>query len=157
MSQARQIKQTLDHEDSKYLHVDFSTDEEGKIHKAKPSFPHTYVKVKNKHDLDSLLEYFGHHVMWQELVPPKPWARRNFVERIRPSLRFYCEKYQVPIPGWLAPETDKKFTELPASKQQELFGKDQIKVVEFKKMEPPPIIPDRANPQQKPAAKKPTL
>jgi hypothetical protein len=155
MSLAKKIKAHGDHEDSKYLHIDFSTDEEGKIHHASPVHPHTYVKVKDKHDLDDLLEYFGHHVMWKDLVPPTPWARRNFIERIRPALRFYCEKYQVTVPGWLSPETDKKFTELPPSKQQELFGKDQIKIVEFKKLNVPPLFPSVSDPRQKPAAKKP--
>lgn len=140
MRPLRALKDRVEHEDSKHIHIDFRKDDKGKV-RARLAFPHDYVKVKNKKDLKSVLEQFGHHVAWWTLLPNSTFARRNFVERVRPAIRYYCEKYQVEIPGWLA--NDKQFEELPPSKKKELFGKEDISIVKWRKVNPPPLFPDQ--------------
>lgn len=137
MSATKRIRQHVDHEDSKHFHMDWKLDQKGKVHGG-VVFPHTYVKVKTRGDLEDLLDYYGHSSVWQELIPSTRWARLCFVERVRPSLRFYCEKYQVPIPAWL--KDDKQFTEMAPSTQKELFGVSPIVPINFKKLNVQPLI-----------------
>ncbi len=144
------IKHNVSHEDANFFQMRFHMDESGKVH-GNVSFPHTYVKVKSKEDLEELLEYFSHHLNWTKLVPNKTFARRTYVEKTRPALRYYCEKYGVEVPEWLA--NDKMFVDMAPSKKQELFGTQEINITEFRKLNNPPFKTELH--QQQPAQRTP--
>lgn len=54
----------------------------------------------------------------------------NYVEYIRPALRFYCNKFGVAIPSWL--KTDAVYTTMSKSDLQRLFGKTRLDTREFR-------------------------
>lgn len=139
------MKERIQHEDSQYRHVDFRYDSRGKVH-GHMAFPHDFIKAKSKEDVEHILEHFGHHAVWWTQIPSTTFARRNFVEKVRPAMRFYCQKYSVPIPKWL--EDDKQFEDMPPSKKKELFGTDELCIVKWRKNNPPPMLPEKDPAQQ---------
>lgn len=63
--------------------------------------------------------------------------RRWYVEKILPALRFFCERYDVEVPGWLA--TNGHWDRLGEDEKVRLFGPEPIKMREFAPVERPDI------------------
>lgn len=58
-------------------------------------------------------------------------ARREHVERVRPSLRWYCRLLGVRIPTWLSLSGDARYRGLPPRIHVDLFGPGVLTVREF--------------------------
>jgi len=99
-------------------------------------YPERVLNVQSKNQLEGLLDHYNTPI-WQSRVARTPGARRNYVEKIRPALRYFCKLYNVKIPDWLA--DDKQFAEMGAGAVKELFGVDKLRIFEFrsKHLEPP--------------------
>lgn len=56
--------------------------------------------------------------------------RRNYIEWVRPALRFYCRQFDVQIPEWL--ERLGPWEQLPAEEHTSLFGPGPLRHREFR-------------------------
>lgn len=91
--------------------------------------PQDVLEVGSKEELDAQLKHYNQSFV-SHVVPNSKFARRNYVERLRPALRYYCAKYATKVPEWLA--NDKQFLDMKDSTKQRLFGTKDLKVREFK-------------------------
>jgi hypothetical protein len=90
--------------------------------------PSDVLYVPDKEELDLLLEHYGTGDL-EQMVSDSPFARRWYVEKIRPALRYYCARFSVPPPDWLA--QDEEFTEMDEAQMKEIFGVSQLRPREF--------------------------
>lgn len=134
MDQKRQLKEHATHEDAKYYHLsatrDPATSDTTDMHVI---FPHSILSIENKDDLQVYLDRYSHQTTWKELTPDSEFARRWYVEKIRPAMRFYCKKLAVPIPPWLT--NDDYFLKMDPTTKYECFGPNELHPIVFKKLE----------------------
>lgn len=64
-------------------------------------------------------------------VPNSALARRWFVERVRPALRWNCERFGEPVPPWLTIAADAELKCLPTAEHIKHFGTAPLVVSEF--------------------------
>lgn len=96
--------------------------------------PESVLPVYSKEELEAQLKHYARGLM-SLTVSDSVGARRKYVEFIRPALRYYCKKYSVTPPNWLA--TDTYFTKtMSASERQKQFGLKPLRIGEFQKMKP---------------------
>lgn len=88
-------------------------------------------QVRSRTALLAALDYYA--CLYALLrLPRNRMARRDYVERIRPALRWYCRCFRVRAPRWLA--TDKDFATMSEALRRNLFGAKPLRVREFVKM-----------------------
>jgi len=92
--------------------------------------PSNVVDIQDADELKHQLEHYSHPFL-KHLVPKTTFARRFHVERVRPALRYYCNKFQVKVPPWLA--SDAYYLELPDDEKLDMFGTTELHVREFTK------------------------
>lgn len=98
--------------------------------------PGDVFRCEDKEDLQEALKHFSKPLL-KHLVPDSQMARRKYVEKIRPALRYYCKKFGVKVPTWLV--DDKYYTERMSSQEKlKAFGTDNLKIREFGRMRAAP-------------------
>lgn len=93
--------------------------------------PDKVLRIHNVDDLKSQLEHYAHPLI-KQTSPDSKFARRWYVEKIRPALRYYCLKYSVKVPSWL--KDDEYYLGLTDREKQDLFGTTKLKPREFSKL-----------------------
>lgn len=93
----------------------------------------TLPRCTSKVSLESLLQHYANpHI--RLIVPDSVFARRFYVERVRPALRWFCKKYGVSTPSWL--NGNAHYDELPPEQFAEYFGEGgPLKVREFEEQQ----------------------
>ena len=97
----------------------------------------TPEKVLPIHDAEELKLQLKHYssLLIKHHTPDSPGARRKYVEKIRPALRFYCQKFGVKVPQWLA--DDSMYTErMSVQDRTQMFGTKRLNIREFKQVQP---------------------
>ena len=90
------------------------------------------VRIHDKEELEHQLDHYANPDL-MSLVPDSEFARKNFVEKVRPALRYYCKKFGVTVPKWLT--NDKFYTDhMSAQERQQYFGTVKLSIREFKKL-----------------------
>lgn len=105
--------------------------------------PPQVLVVKDEGDLAKKLEHysdpFNGHVL-----PNTRDDRRWYVEKIRPTLRFYCKKFEVDAPEWLS--NDGEWVDRSDEELEALFGTSELKLREFQRLNSPDIAVVREEP-----------
>ena len=131
------INQLVDHPDADYHAVEAFHDHNGKPQNIQFHSPNTILpNINSPEDVQTLVDYYSHDVYWQDTLPDDTFARCWYVEKIRPALRYYCQKFGIQIPAWLTNED--RYKNLPESQKSKLFGKSNIVPIVFKKMSSAP-------------------
>jgi len=95
----------------------------------KVTAPSDVLKIPDRNELKmQLAHYAGPFIKHQ--LPDSKFARKHYVEYVRPALRYYCQKFQMKVPDWLKDEH--YFENLPDKEKMDLFGTLEIKVKEFR-------------------------
>lgn len=97
--------------------------------------PSDVLTINSKEDLNQALGHFAEPLTHG--VKDNARARRHFVERIRPTLRYYCNKYDVEIPQWLASD-EYYHKHLSDQDREQVYGTSRFKVREFKQLKEMP-------------------
>lgn len=116
------------------LEVDDDGDGEPSLHALTPS---SVLVVLGRRDLEKKLHAFSDPIK-NGVVRNVPKDRRWFVEKILPTLRFYCGKYDVPQPDWLV--GNNHWEGMPEDERERLFGPGDLRFREFS----PAACPDIA-------------
>jgi hypothetical protein len=95
----------------------------------KVSTPEGVHRIESKDELVVQLAHYSHPFIRHTVMPKTKFARKHYVEKTRPALRYYCKKYQVEVPAWLANED--YFVNLPEKEKLELFGTSTLSIREF--------------------------
>jgi hypothetical protein len=96
--------------------------------------PERVLPVHTKEELEAQLKHYA-KVLLSLHTTNKTDARRKYVELIRPALRYYCKKFNVVVPAWLA--TDDYYTKhMSVAERQKMFGMKPLRIGEFQKMKP---------------------
>ncbi len=90
--------------------------------------PEAIVKVRSKRELEKLLEWYSYPFI-KHRVPDNPKARRRYVERVRPALRWFCAKFEVPVPEWL--KGNAHYEDMAPDEFEDFFGPGPFRVREF--------------------------
>jgi hypothetical protein len=90
--------------------------------------PASVLVVLGKDDLEDKLVAFSNPVA-NKVVRNSPRGRRWYVEKILPTLRYYCDKYDVEQPGWLA--SNDHWEGMSEDEQEHLFGPGELRFREF--------------------------
>lgn len=98
-------------------------------HVPRVTTPAMVLHVPDKNELQELLKMYGHPFI-KHVTPDDPFARRWHVEKVRPALRFYCQKFGVTVPDYL--KNDDHWKNLPDEEKQELFGTTKLRIREFR-------------------------
>lgn len=94
--------------------------------------PERVVAIHTHEELDAQLRHYSQ--LLSQSLPSDPEVLRHHVELVRPALRFYCKKFEVEPPKWLA--DDKYFTEhLSDSDRARMFGDKPLRIGEFRSMQ----------------------
>lgn len=102
--------------------------------------PASVLVVLGRADLEDKLEAFADPVR-NKVVRNSPQGRRWYVEKVLPTLRFYCGKYEVDVPPWL---TDNEYWEgMPNEEKERLFGSGDLRFREFTPVNCPDIAVQR--------------
>ena len=96
--------------------------------------PSQVIRCPDREELEAQLDHYS-GPLWQRQVPDSTFARRFYVERVRPALRYYCRKFDVEVPGWL--KNDSYFMEIKSPERERLFGPDPLRPREFTKFVDP--------------------
>ena len=98
----------------------------------KATRPDQVVRIHDKEELEYQLKHYANPDL-MSVVPDSEFARKRYVEKIRPTLRYYCKKFGVECPQWL--KNDKFFTDhMSAQERQQYFGTQKLSIREFKKL-----------------------
>lgn len=109
-----------------YFMLDIVDDAEGPaLHVTTPA---SVLVVHDVDDLQQKLEAYSDPID-SGAVKNTPQARRWFVEKTLPALRFYCDRIGVPQPDWLA--TNGHWERMSDQDKQRLFGPEPLKLREF--------------------------
>lgn len=95
----------------------------------KVSTPSDAVRIHDKKELTAQLEHYSHPLLRHTVQPNTPFARKHYVEKIRPALRFYCKKFGVQVPEWLA--NDDIYRNMDEDKKKDLFGTSELNFRDF--------------------------
>lgn len=94
--------------------------------------PEGVVPIYNREELLHQLKHYSQELMSLH-TPDSVTARRHYVELIRPALRYYCKKFHVDPPKWLA--SDEYYTKhMPAKERTDHFGLKPLRIAEFQKL-----------------------
>jgi hypothetical protein len=116
--------------------------------------------VHSKEDLAPALDFFGHPFV-DRLLPKTKHAQRWHITRVRPALRWFCNKYEVDVPPWL--KGNGVYDNMTDEERQEVYGQPELAVSEFDDEDSPPPPEDAKDAEaaapvagkKKPAKKKP--
>lgn len=116
-------------------HVVFRTEMRGDGKKSiQAHTPEQTLPVHTKDELEAQLKHYAKMLMSLHTASNVA-ARRKYVELIRPTLRYYCNKFNVKAPPWLA--TDDYYTQtMTANERQKMFGVRPLRIGEFQKLKP---------------------
>lgn len=95
--------------------------------------PSKIVRCHNKEDLERLLEWYSYPFI-KLRVPDNTFARRRYVEQVRPALRWFCKKFQQDIPEWLQGNGHYDF--MSSEEMTDFFGEGPLQVFEFDEHKP---------------------
>lgn len=90
--------------------------------------PNSVIRIHDVNELKAQLKHYGRPFIKLQL-PDTTFARKFYVEKVRPALRYYCMKFSVSIPDWL--KDDHYFENLPDSEKKSLFGTTDLSIKEF--------------------------
>lgn len=125
-----------------YFMLDVVEDEGGGIHVTTPS---SVLMIHNAEELEERLEAFSDPIK-NGVVKNTPKERRWYVEKILPALRFYCDRFEVDKPDWLA--TNGHWERMSDEEKQQLFGPEPLKMREFAPVNCPDIAVQREEEQE---------
>lgn len=94
----------------------------------KVTTPSDVLKIQDKRELYAQLDHYSQPFIRLSL-PNDPFARKHYVEKVRPALRYYCKKFGVKVPDWLA--NDDYFKNMPDDEKRDMFGTHQLSHREF--------------------------
>lgn len=94
--------------------------------------PETVLKCTTKKQLQKYLDWYSYPFI-KNRVPDEKSARRQYVEKVRPALRWYCKKFGVDVPEWL--KSNGGYDKLSPEDHEQHFGKDPLDVREFQEMD----------------------
>jgi len=93
--------------------------------------PSDVTDIGDKEELEAALAHYSKPLL-QHLVPDSQHARKHYIERIRPALRYYCKKFGKKVPKWL--ETDDYYLKRMSDEEKnQQFGTTELHVHEFSK------------------------
>lgn len=98
--------------------------------------PASVLVVSDAATLQEKLEAFSDPIK-NKAVKNTTKARRWYVEKVLPALRYYCDRYGVPQPDWLA--TNGHWERMTDEDKARLFGPEPLKLREFAQVERPDI------------------
>lgn len=84
--------------------------------------------VKDRKALETALKWYANPFI-RKHTPDSTFARRRYVEKVRPTLRWYCKKFGVNVPAWL--KGNGHYDKLGPEEHEAFFGKDPLDVREF--------------------------
>jgi hypothetical protein len=116
-------------ENSDHVIAEFVRGKHGMV--PKMTSPQKVLTIPDKEHLEAQLNHYKNPFLIN-LVPDDAFARRHYVEKIRPALRYYCRKFNVDVPPWL--RNDKYYTEMEAEEKMHLFNTTHLRIYEFKKL-----------------------
>ncbi len=91
--------------------------------------PEKVVEIHTHEELEAQLAHYSK--LLSQSLPDDSSTRRHHVELVRPALRFYCKKFGVEPPKWLA--KDDYYTDhLKDSDRKRIFGEGPLRIGEFK-------------------------
>lgn len=96
---------------------------------------HTPEKVLPIHDVEELQHQLKHYArtLMKHTTVDSVHARRKYVELIRPALRYYCKKFNVKVPKWLAND-DYYAKTMSVDERQKMFGMAPLRIGEFQQL-----------------------
>lgn len=96
--------------------------------------PEKTLPIHDKKELEAQLTHYAKFLL-SLTTGSNVAARRKYVELIRPTLRYYCKKFNVTAPKWLA--NDDYFTKtMDTATKQSMFGMRPLRIGEFQKLKP---------------------
>ena len=100
--------------------------------------PSKVLPIHTVRELHAQLDHYsrGGGKMPNLTSPDSAFARKFYVEKIRPALRYYCKKFGVKVPAWLA--DDDHFKNLPDAEKVAMFGTHKLNHQEFQPLRQPP-------------------
>lgn len=102
--------------------------------------PDKVLRIHDVRELKAQLDHYSHPFIQHVVLPNTAFARKFYVEKVRPALRYYCLKFGEKIPEWL--KNDDYYHQLPDDQKQELFGTTKLSKREFR-----PLVKPQAAPQ----------
>lgn len=90
--------------------------------------PASVLVIHEVNELNERLEAFSDPIK-NRVVKNNPKARRWYVEKILPALRFYCDRLGVEKPAWLA--TNGHWERMTDEEKARLFGPEPLRLREF--------------------------
>lgn len=106
--------------------------------------PYAVIVVTSPDDLAAKLRDFSDPV-GNGVVKNSRRGRRWYVEKILPALRYFCRKYQVDQPDWLADVG--RWKDLSGADSERLFGPGDLRLREFQQTRCPDIAVVRPDDQ----------
>ena len=108
-----------------YFMLDAVKDPDPGIHVHTPA---SVIVIHNAAELTERLEAFSDPIR-NKVVKNNAKARRWYVEKILPALRFYCDRLGVEKPAWLA--TNGHWERMTDEEKVRLFGPEPLRLREF--------------------------
>jgi len=112
--------------------------------------PEKVLPIHDKKELEAQLKHYAKFLL-SLTTGSNVAARRKYVELIRPALRYYCKKFNVQAPKWLANDDYYTKTMDTATKQQ-MFGMRPLRIGEFQKLKPVEGVESVSYPGKEPDA-----
>lgn len=99
----------------------------------------TPASVLSVHDAEALSELLTKYEdpVRNKVIKNTSKDRRWFVEKVLPALRFFCKRYGVDVPSWLA--TNGHWERMTDEERAQLFGPEPLRFREFMPVEQPDI------------------
>jgi hypothetical protein len=118
----------------RYFILDITEDNDGPtLHVVTPS---SVLVVRDAEDLQQKLDAFSDPIK-SGVVKNNPKARRWYVEKTLPALRYYCEHFDLDVPDWLVDNSH--WEGMSREQQVKLFGPGPLKLREFQQVNAPDI------------------
>lgn len=121
------------------LEIDEVDGDDAALHVLTPS---SVLIVLGRDDLERKLVAFSDPIK-NGVVRNSPLDRRWYVEKILPTLRYYCSKYEIDQPEWLV--GNNHWEEMSKLEKEHLFGPGELRFREFKMVKCPDIVVVREN------------
>lgn len=91
--------------------------------------PSSVLRIHSRDELRAQLKHYGRPFIKLQL-PDSTFARKFYVEKVRPALRYYCQKFTTNVPDWL--KDDHYFENLSDKEKTDMFGTIELEIKEFK-------------------------
>lgn len=98
--------------------------------------PSSVLVVGDANQLQERLTAFSDPIK-NKVVQNTAKARRWYVEKVLPALRYYCDRFGVEQPSWLS--TNGHWERMTDEEKQRLFGPEPLKLREFAQVARPDI------------------